>query len=146
MFRCSLMLGNVGSFTHPENTGKIVSAFHNCTYPSQAHFWVYLSHCRWPAPANPRSMYNSVCWNLHNTSIVHQALCCSGINRGKRYRRADDLSGKSALSKQIQLVEGKAEGIFNPGRVRISNTALNSFQAWHGEAVATLTGSTETDF
>lgn len=43
---------------------------------SYTHFKVYLSHHKWPAPANPLSMYNSVgVGNLHNASIVHQALC-----------------------------------------------------------------------
>lgn len=92
-------------------------------------------------------MYNSVSVvNVHNASTVHLVLCYRSISRGKSYRRADDLSGNSALSKQIQLVEGKAEWTFNPGRARISNMALNSFQAWLAEAVPNLTGPKETDF
>lgn len=133
-----------------ENARKIGLMFlcvYKCTYPFQRGKKII---CNTFLPVNglllPVPMYNSVSGvNLHNTSAVPPAFCYSSISEGGE-RRAHDLSGNRTLSKQIQLVEGKAAWIFNLWRVRISNTASNSFQAWLAGAVPTLTGTTETEF
>lgn len=71
-----------GTINHPENAGKIGSEdlFYKYPYPlhmeKERSYAVYLSHCKWPAPANPLSMYNSVSVvNMHNASTVHLVLC-----------------------------------------------------------------------